>query len=128
MQTTNSSTVVGSLTNITFSITTLNPIPAGGGVKIDLPKWNTAASGASLMSYINNATCAIGSGMQQIQCNIIITPTGDTLVVKNMFPTGRLAGDTFTFSVNNVLNPLSMSSVSFVVTTYSSITFEIFGQ
>ena len=123
VQKSDASTVVGTLTNITFSVTTLNPIPAGGGLKIDLPKWNTAASGPALLSYISNVSCAVGSGMLSILCNSIITPTGDTLVIENMFPTGRLAGDTFSFTVNNVLNPLSLSPVSFIVTTYSSISF-----
>lgn len=119
--------MVGSLTNITFSVTTLNPIPAGGGVKIDLPKWNTAASGPSLQSYIQNVSCDVGSGMVNIKCDLIVTPTGDTLVVADMFPLSRLAGDTFSFTVNNVLNPLSLSPVLFTLTTYSAISFQIPG-
>lgn len=59
--------------------------------------------------------------MEQISCIATITPLYDTLVVKDMFPDGRLAGDTFVFIVNQARNPLSMSPVEFTVTTFSSI-------
>lgn len=43
-QSADSSAVVGDETQLVFSVTTLNPIPAGGGLRIELPKWNTQAS------------------------------------------------------------------------------------
>ena len=47
--------------------------------------------------------------MDQISCILTTSPIQDTLVVKDMFPNGRLAGDTFVFNINSALNPLSMS-------------------
>jgi hypothetical protein len=45
--------------------------------------------------------------------------------VKNLFgDKGRIAGDTFSFKINQVLNPLSMSAVEWTVTTFSGIDFE----
>lgn len=46
------STVVGASTQIVFTVTTLNPIPPGGGLKVDLPKWNTQAAESNRNSYI----------------------------------------------------------------------------
>lgn len=54
-----------------------------------------------------------------------MTPTIDTLVIKNMFPNQqREAGSTFSFVINRVRNPLSMSPVEMTLTTWSSILFE----
>jgi hypothetical protein len=39
----------------------------------------------------------------------------------DMFPNGRLAGDTFVFFVNRALNPLSMSPIDITITSFSSI-------
>jgi len=113
-------------------VTTLNPIPAGGGLQISLPKWNTQAQESNRVGYIiaedGAPLCSIGSGMEQITCDLIVTPNGDTLVVKDMFPNAeRLAGDTFTFVINRVRNPLSMSPVDLTITTFSSILFEAIG-
>jgi hypothetical protein len=65
--------------------------------------------------------------MTSVTCDLILTPNQDTLVVKNMFPTGRTAGNTFSFVINKVRNPLSMSSVELTITTWSSILFELSG-
>jgi hypothetical protein len=50
-----------------ISVTTLNPIPAGGGLKIDLPKWNTQAQESTRLGYIikddGKPLCSVGSGM-----------------------------------------------------------------
>ena len=61
--------------------------------------------------------------MSTINCSLFVTPTQDTLYVTNMFPNGRLAGDNFSFIVNNILNPISMFAVQLTVTTYSTITY-----
>lgn len=46
-------------------------------------------------------------------------------MVKNLFKDkGRIAGDTFGFTINNVYNPLSMSAVEFTITTFSGVDFE----
>jgi hypothetical protein len=37
--------------------------------------------------------------MVNVECTLYTASVTDTLLVKNMFPTGRLAGDTFTFTV-----------------------------
>ena len=109
-------------------MTTKNPIPAGGGIEIRLPKWNDQAPESQKISYINPQEgiplCAIKQGMTQIDCSLIRSPTYDTIVVKNMFTAERIAGDKFTFIVNNILNPLSTSPVSLTLTTYAGILFE----
>jgi hypothetical protein len=88
-QTGDASTVVGEETQIVVSVTTFNPIPAGGGLKIDFPKWNSQAQDNNKVSYIiqddDQPICSISSGMTQITCDLIVTPTVDTLVIKDMF-------------------------------------------
>ena len=85
------------------------------------------------ISYITEVdgepTCSIGTGMSQVSCTLTTSPAEDILVVKDMFPEAqRLAGDTFVFYVNNILNPLSMSAVELTVTSYSGILTEVYGQ
>ena len=43
---------MGDETQIIVSVTTLNPIPVGGGLKIDIPKWNNQAKDTQRVSYI----------------------------------------------------------------------------
>ena len=124
---------VGELTQVAISVTTLNPIPAGGGLQIRLPKWNFEANDMERIGYITQIEgepiCSIGTGMSEISCTLTTSPAEDILVVKNMFTTNeRLAGDTFVFFVNNVLNPLSMSPVELTVASYSGILQEMNGQ
>ena len=47
------SAVVGSFTKSFFSVTPLNPIPAGGGVQVELPKWDWLAPSAVRQSYLS---------------------------------------------------------------------------
>ena len=46
------SVTVGAPTAVSFSVTSLNPIPATGGVQIKLPKWNPNADELSRESYV----------------------------------------------------------------------------
>jgi len=46
------SVIVAKPTAVSFSVTTLNPIPASGGVQLRLPKWNPEASLNSRESFI----------------------------------------------------------------------------
>lgn len=50
------SVTVGAPTAVYFSITSLNPIPAAGGVQIKLPKWNPKADDLSRESYVLSET------------------------------------------------------------------------
>lgn len=46
------SIVVGDVTPVFFTVTTLNPIPPGGSLRINLPKWNMKAPAALRKSYL----------------------------------------------------------------------------
>ena len=94
--------MVGQRTKLSFSVTTLNPIPPGGGLEILLPKWNPEDTNIlNRVSYViendDEPLCSVGTGMEQITCSLTTSPIQDTLLVKDMFPNGRLAGDTFVF-------------------------------
>jgi hypothetical protein len=54
-----------------------------------------------------------------VNCAIKITPSGDVLMLENAFPEGVQAGETFSFYINNLRNPLSMAPAEFKLTTYS---------
>ena len=43
---------VGNLTQAYFSVTTLNPIPPGGGLQVRFPKWNSMAPTALRESFV----------------------------------------------------------------------------
>ena len=47
-----SSGVVGESTAIVLTVTPRNPIPAGGGLEIVMPKWNMQAPEPNRVSYI----------------------------------------------------------------------------
>ena len=93
-----------------------------------MKKWNPQAETTQRISYINQKDssrplCDVKQGMSQIDCSFI-PGTYDTIVVKNMFDNERIAGDKFTFVINDILNPLSTSAVEFTVTTFAGILFE----
>jgi hypothetical protein len=76
-----------------FTLTTLNPIPAGGGVKIDFPKWDPLSNRAFL-SYIDQAAnCSVKMNVDAgLNCTFVITTSQDSIVVQNSFPKGLAAG------------------------------------
>ena len=93
---------VASETTVYFSVTTLNPIPAGGGVQVILPKWNEGAPFSLGVPYIvedgANPTCAPKLGVaDSISCSIIYSSPYDYITIKDAFPDGREAGNTFSF-------------------------------
>ena len=57
--------VVGQSTGVLVTVTPRNPIPAGGGLEIVLPKWNMQAPEPSRVSYIiqNEKICAGHQGV-----------------------------------------------------------------
>jgi hypothetical protein len=48
--------IVSRPTAVFFTVTTLNPIPASGGVQLRLPKWNTKAPVGIRESYLLDET------------------------------------------------------------------------
>ena len=46
------SVIVAESTGVSFKVTTLNPIPSTGGVRLRLPKWNTLAPKGVRESYL----------------------------------------------------------------------------
>ena len=88
-----------------------------------MPNWNSAAP--EPISYITNndeeTLCQSLDKRPDAKCSFFGSPTSDTIVVRNMFSNKELAAkSTFKFRVNNILNPLSMSAVTFTVTTFAS--------
>jgi hypothetical protein len=105
-----------------LSVTPSNPIPAGGGLELQLPKWDPEAPVSVRQSYLDQFTACelkhqVDSGLS---CVIKITPSGDMLILKDAFPVGIKAGETFSFYINNLRNPLSMASAEFTLTTYTT--------
>ena len=95
---------VSSETTVYFSVTTLNPIPAGGGVQVILPKWNDGAPFSLGVPYIveddSGPTCTPKLGVaDSINCSIIYSSPYDYITIKDAFPEGREAGNTFSFYV-----------------------------
>ena len=89
-------------TAVYFSVTTLNPIPAGGGVQVILPKWNAGAPLSLGVPYIvedgSSPTCTPKLGVaDSISCSVIYSSPYDYITIKDAFPNGRSAGDTFSF-------------------------------
>lgn len=78
---------VGQETQIEFTIKTTNPIPIGGGVKIEMPKWNTKAPAP--ISYITNndeaSLCESLGGLPAPSCGFFGSTTTDTIMVNDMF-------------------------------------------
>lgn len=120
---------VSSETTVYFSVTTLNPIPAGGGVQVILPKWNDGAPFSLGVPYIveddSGPTCTPKLGVaDSINCSIIYSSPYDYITIKDAFPEGREAGNTFSFYVSKLLNPISMSPYPIQLLTYSEVLFE----
>lgn len=58
------SQVVGAYTQVEFTVKVNNPIPSGGGVKIDLPKWDPLSNRGTFLSFIDRArTCTAGKNV-----------------------------------------------------------------
>jgi len=60
-----------------------------------------------------------------LECFSTISSQEDVIFLRNAFPEGRNAGDTFSFYVNRLRNPLSMSSVAITIQTGISVNNEI---
>jgi hypothetical protein len=57
----------------------------------------------------------------KVNCTAEITAKTDYLTLTDAFPNGYPAGQSFSFYVSYLRNPISMSSVPFTVLTYSGI-------
>ena len=125
------SVVVSFPTAVYFSVTTLNPIPPGGGIQVILPAWNQGAPFGLGQSYIvdddpgQTEVCAAKLGVSEdLTCSVIRSSPYDYITVKDAFPDGRGAGDTFAFYVSKLRNPVSMSPAPISLLTFSGIAFE----
>jgi hypothetical protein len=132
---------VGDISQVLVTVTTLNPIPPGGGLHIIMPKWNMMARPELRESFVFtpeeftastptrrlNSTPGLCSPKadvaQSSYCRLDTTSNDDqdSLTLIDAFPDGQRAGKTFSFLVNYLRNPLSMSEVSFTLFTFSGI-------
>jgi len=54
-------------------------------------------------------------------CKLLLGKSNDSLTLLNAFPDGQPAGQTFSFFVNYIRNPLSMTEVSIIFTTFAGV-------
>ena len=61
---------------------------------------------------------------EDLTCSIIYSALFDYITIKDAFPDGRDAGDTFSFYVSKLRNPVSKSPYPLKLLTFSEIIFE----
>lgn len=137
------SNIVADQTAVAFSVTTLNPVPATGGVRLRFPKWNPLAPAGVRESFITDpftqsnssgassddipidysVLCSAKNGVQlAIKCThwADSTNTYDYITVTDLFSETREAGKTFEFYVAWLRNGISQSPVEIEVLTFES--------
>lgn len=129
---------VGDETQVLITVTTLNPIPAGGGLQLTMPKWNMMANPSLRDSFVippeeggvvsrrlqaTPSLCVPKLGVATaVHCVLLSSGNDeDTLTLLDGFPNGQPAGKTFSFFVNKIRNPLSMTEVPFKVLTFTAV-------
>jgi hypothetical protein len=117
--------IVGSFSPMQITITTVNPIPIGGGIRIKFPKWNNLAPTSLMQSYVERfSSCTMTPDtdaeiMKNPDCFIEKSDLGDTFIMMDAFPNGFGAGKPFSFVIDSLKNPLSMSSVDLEIVTFT---------
>jgi hypothetical protein len=117
----------------------MNNIPPGGGVQIELPKWNPTAQPRTLIeSFIvaedKKVECIARAGIGsftgavntadstiELDCDTFITPSRDFITITNMFAQTVYKDQPFYFIIRQLRNPMSMSPVPLKVTTFSGL-------
>jgi hypothetical protein len=64
----------------------------------------------------------------KVNCTAEITEMTDYLTLIDAFPNGYPAGQSFSFYVSYLRNPISMSAVPFTILTYSGIQSNVGGE
>ena len=137
------SIIVAEPTGVSFRVTTLNPIPPTGGVRLRLPKWNPGAPVGVRESFlvdeifINSSAGGTATGIQ-IDYSKLCSPksgvdvamkcthwedaskTYDYITITDMFAQGKEAGKTFEFYISRLRNSISQSPVAFEVVTFEA--------
>ena len=124
------SVIVAQPTGVAFSVTTLNPIPKTGGVRLRFPKWNPkAAAGVRESFIIDQVLINSSSGATSADLVIDLTKlcsakrgvsttmkcsqwedaskTYDYITITDMFTEEREAGKTFEFYISRLRNAIS---------------------
>lgn len=97
------STTVSASTTYTFTITVKNPLSTGGGVRITLP--------SDLAISTGTCTATATSSYNAISSSVSCSATSSTVImVTNIFSASFPSNTTFTVSVANIVNAISVKT------------------
>jgi hypothetical protein len=96
---------VSALTTYSFAITVRNPLSTGGGVQIILPTDLTLSSGSCTATITSTYGGAISSNNT---CVVSSNSSGSVILVTNIFSATFPTNTSFTVSIPNILNPISV--------------------
>lgn len=129
------SSVVGQPTDVVFTVTAWHPIPPGGGIQLRLPRWDPGSAGdeGALIASpgrkvecfakmnIGDANAAKENFKPYLKCVTTPSPSADIVTILDAFKNGLAAGQTCSFVVKTLKNPISMTPMPLTVTTFAGV-------
>ncbi|CAG9335482.1 unnamed protein product [Blepharisma stoltei] len=107
-----STKTIRQVADYTFAIRIITNIPSGGSIKVIFPTIFT-----QLPSGSNQCSISGVSSPSSVACSF----SGQYVLITNCFPSSSNSGNTISFTINQITNPLSaVTSSSFIIYTLSA--------